>query len=787
MVKSHLDHAGNDLRGKKLDKDLDYTDADFSGADGRGVDFAGLTLRNANFTGAKLTGANFTRAKLTGAKFNNAVLKGADFTGVSVDTKVSSQLNSSIKPVDFSNAQLQGATFTRAILCHVNFTRAHAELPSWWRVVVIVASGLVCLVSGFTSAIATTFVLHYCFLTPRQTLPVPDQKPSTFLSLFIGIWSIVLITVIRTLINNVWKPEYVAWHVYLAISLILLSVVFAVILIDEAKTNVDSLIGIVLVALSPLVIFMLTKTFASGETEFASSFPFVADHVVKGLGGDEAIGKTFSWLFRVGNGIVEKPTEGRWVSGIIGAAIGAVFGCWFSRVAISGDDRFAWLWKAFVEFTTIRNTNFERANLTGAIFNSATLQGVSFKKAVIAKVRWDDAKCLDCTYVGNSYLKYPQIRYLVVRRSWEDQDYDGTKPKGINLNNLEIEGINLEGANLQSASFIGTNLAQANLRGATLTDANLKKASLEGSDLKRATLTGACIQAWTIDEATELDDIVCEYIYLKDTPDPKTDDRERIPDASSGVEFESGDFESLFKKDTLTIQLFVRSRDDRRALTKAFQTLIEDTRSVFQGFEMVGSNALVKIKVSPGTNKSAATSKFYQTLEQEKPQLLGDETQNSQAQEPLNKFLALTIFNVTVNTHISDKIGQFNQNMSVTSMSENYSNNLQGANIANMANVVKDNARQQANQYNYPEQKASIVDTAAEIQRLLKQLEETNPSATESEQIAYINIATKPDFKERAINALKEGGEEAIDQFVSENKYLKVLKAVIKGWWQSGG
>ncbi len=640
MAKSHLEHAGDDLRGKRLDKDLDYTGADFSGADGRGVDFAGLTLHNANFTGAKLTRAKFTRAKLTGAKFNNAVLKGADFTGASVDTQLSSQLNSLVKPLDFSNAQLQGAIFTRAVLCHANFTRAHAELPNWWGAIVIVVSGLVCLLSGFTSAIAITFALHYFFLSPRQTLPVPDQKPSVFFSVLIGISSTILITGIRTLISNRWAPEYIAWHVYLGIALIILSVGFAALLIDEAKANFDSLLGIAVAALSPLVILLSTKSFTRIEAEIASYAPFVANHVVKGLGGDEAVGKQFSWLFIVGDGIVQIPTEGRWFSGICGAAIGAAFGCWFSRLAISGDDRFSWLWKAFIEFTTIRNTNFERTNLTGASFNSANLQGVSFKKAIIAKIRWDEAKCLDCTYVGNSYLKYSQIRYLVVRRVWEDRDYDSTKPGGINLDNLELKGINLEGANLYNASFVGTNLAQANLRNAVLTNANLKKASLEGADIRGATLTGACIQAWTIDEATELNGINCEYIYLNDTYDPKTDKRERIPDANSGVEFESGDFESLFRKDNLIIQLFIRSRDDREALTKAFQTLIEDTHSVFQGFEMVGNNALVKIKVSPRTNKSAATSKFYQTVEQEKPQ-------DSQSQEPLKKFLPMIILNYT--------------------------------------------------------------------------------------------------------------------------------------------
>jgi len=43
---------------------------------------------------------------------------------------------------------------------------------------------------------------------------------------------------------------------------------------------------------------------------------------------------------------------------------------------------------------------------------------------------------------------------------------------------------------------------------------------------------------------------------------------------------------------------------------------------------------------------------------------------------------------------------------------------------------------------------------------------------------------TTPSFKRRVVGALQAGGETAIDEFVLENKYLKVAKAVMKGWFQ---
>jgi hypothetical protein len=84
------------------------------------------------------------------------------------------------------------------------------------------------------------------------------------------------------------------------------------------------------------------------------------------------------------------------------------------------------------------------------------------------------------------------------------------------------------------------------------------------------------------------------------------------------------------------------------------------------------------------------------------------------------------------------------------------------------------------------DQQKTLAEAANEIQQLLKQLEKTNPSATEPEQAAYINALVQPNLKQRTIAALTSGGETAIDEFFLENKYLKVGKAVVKAWLQPG-
>jgi hypothetical protein len=121
------------------------------------------------------------------------------------------------------------------------------------------------------------------------------------------------------------------------------------------------------------------------------------------------------------------------------------------------------------------------------------------------------------------------------------------------------------------------------------------------------------------------------------------------------------------------------------------------------------------------------------------------------------------------------------------SSSESFKNDLRGANVANFANQVSGNARQQANQHiHLSESKKTLAEAAEEIQQLLKQLDQTNPTATELEKVAYVNDETTPSFKRRVAGALQASGETAIDEFILENKYLKVAKAAIKGWLQPG-
>jgi DNA-binding transcriptional regulator YhcF (GntR family) len=95
---------------------------------------------------------------------------------------------------------------------------------------------------------------------------------------------------------------------------------------------------------------------------------------------------------------------------------------------------------------------------------------------------------------------------------------------------------------------------------------------------------------------------------------------------------------------------------------------------------------------------------------------------------------------------------------------------------------IKDGAKV-AGVINEAEQQ-NLADAAAAIQRLLKQLEETNPLATQAEQQAYVTASIPPTLRKRFVSALQAGWKEAIKEFL-DNPYVNVGVATLEGWQEA--
>ncbi len=100
--------------------------------------------------------------------------------------------------------------------------------------------------------------------------------------------------------------------------------------------------------------------------------------------------------------------------------------------------------------------------------------------------------------------------------------------------------------------------------------------------------------------------------------------------------------------------------------------------------------------------------------------------------------------------------------------------------VVGPVNGSVENVQGSIHTYNSQERK-NLAEAADEIQQLLKQLEQSNPTATDAEKISYVNDETTPKFKRRAVSALQAGGEAAIEELL-DNPYVNIGKAIIKGW-----
>ncbi|MEH2287464.1 pentapeptide repeat-containing protein [Nostoc sp.] len=699
-------YSGQDLRGKKF----------FIGQDIQGSNFSDANLQGVDFSSAKIRGANFCGANLRGAKFNYV-------SSISVET------DTSLDEVDFTNAKIQGTDFTEAVLQNANFTEAKAGLSLYWRLIVFLFSFILCLFSAFPAAIISTFSLHF--------LRGSHRRPSFLFLMLTGLVSVVITVAIRTLLI-ISAPNYATIiHVILGIIAIIMTLFGAAItmVMNDFEDDLSSILSATLPLLFLLVVLI-------GLIIFTETLKPLEELVFR---------KTYFQSI-----VLSNKTNGALLAGVFGALIGAPIGCWFSGSAIAEDKKvFYWLWKIYIWFVTYKGTLFNEADITDAIFASATLKGANFKGAKVIRTRWKGVKHLEFTYTGNNYLKYPKIRQLattlVVGEKTKDRKFDG----------LNLEGIYLEKATLSCTNFSGANLNHANLRYAILLEADLTQAKLNNADLTGASLTGACIDNWTTDQTTILNEVICEYIYLEKLPGNMSGWRRSPPQPNN---FEPGYFENFYRKDNV-IYLPISKNDDRQALEDAFSHLVKQNpgiRNALTEIKMIGdNNVLVTIRVPKNTDKGKIEQEFEQTKQEGKQKHQLHSELEKRYNEPFFQFILDLIKEV-----MSSTPQFFAPNSNI--------------NIANMAGKVK-GSQNSTLHINSQEHRQTLAEAASEIQNLLKQLEQSNPTATDAEKVAYVNEKTAPTLKSRVLSALQGGSEAAIEEFLS-NPYINVGKAIVKGW-----
>lgn len=443
---------------------------------------------------------------------------------------------------------------------------------------------------------------------------------------------------------------------------------------------------------------------------------------------------------------------------------------------IRGSPKFIWIRERAFFGAATGGISFYEADLTDACFDGLDLSHTDFRKAYLIRTSFKGATGLELARLQGTILEDPKARKLLITNDGRGQD------------------------------FTEADLSGANLQGADLREAILVKAQLLDADLSEALLTDACIQDWNINHNTCFENVDCQRIYLKRSLhghffEPKPD---------SG-EFQPGEFEKWITDVRDTIDLIFQNGLNWRAFAFSLaQTALNNDGIdlAVRSIENKGDGVVVaKISVSLDTNKATlheeithhyqeavrAIETKYELVLQAKDgeiQRLKD-FYNSQQQfiQGLISAITETKQEVIIQgegnrlymiNQAGDIIESSNQSTSKTDSTYNLNHAKFGGGFAGTAGSTSEGTF-----YDYSSSH-DLSDTAAQIQRLLQQLEQSNATATETEKMivaakAADEIKDNPTLKARVIGALMSGGKEAFKEAV-DNPLVNVLVAIIEGW-----
>jgi uncharacterized protein YjbI with pentapeptide repeats len=727
-----------------------------------------------NRAGKTLRGRPFSaRDNLRGANFRKSTLCGVNFKGLD------------LSEADFTDADIRGADFTSAILNGANFTGVRAGLQRKWAVsqfIILVLTLVIFSVAVFTSTwslvglSSLTAFMGAIFAGIAYRIPFASENYSIVPILFIvAVNAIVLITIIYQGFTVRAFATITTLMVATVALLTTASTVIAIIhIIQYIQNNINDL-----------------NTITTTDSElFALVFSFLIGFVVIiAFTLTIAAAVAVIVVFAAATTAVAKVTV-KFPLGLVETLIGIAYltsnlnmaflplclvvwvGTHIAKQSLARNDKFAVINSFSINFSTIGGTNFSKADLTRANFTNAVLQSTNFRGANLTQVYWKNAQNLERSVLGNSYLQNLQIRQLVITLEGQEQNFD----------RLDFRGINLQEANLQYASFIDTDLSQANLQEANLFEAKLVQTNLDQANLSNASLTGAYIEDWGITRKTRLDNVRCKYVYLK-LPTDGDRDPNRLPPPEQG-EFGENDFNIFITSVLDTLDLYHRDSINAGLAITILKGLTEDYPVQF---ELVGlekrsdEQFVIRLKVFGQTSHFQIQREYYARYEQTLP--FYDPKKLMSNTESFVKEIIKTV-KENPGTHIESLHNQgivitggsvnmtAEENRHINTGGGNYNEHIQG-------DYVQGN-------YYAAGQPQSLAQAAAEIQQLLKQLEQTYPTATTSQQMvvaaeAINQIENNPTMKQKVINAVKEGGLAAFEKAI-DNPAGAFVVGAIKGW-----
>ncbi|MBD2774827.1 pentapeptide repeat-containing protein [Iningainema tapete] len=716
-------------------------------------DFRGENLQGQSFRNKDLSGADFSGADIRGANFTNANLKGVNFT----DAKAGIQSRSAIT-LTFALCLLLAlpaflvsypSTSIRAFLTSSNLADIFAGVVA---IVVLEYLLLVTCHEGFRDStfgelctilvciLVCIFVVILLFYPPLEEL---------FIALFGAFYFVVIFTVtgligiiIFLIINIINSYLYLILYCSLLIVSCLIGgiyslnifVIISTICVYSFKADklpipyFDGLLSLVLIVLT----FFILLIFIEKINELLiTSVLFIVCTSFDGyfLGHLPRYIALFLFSISITNSIYEYQQDNSIIL------------------------------KVAINFATKIGTNFGGADLTNADFTQATLDNTNFISkrfgtAILTQTCFHHVKGLDYARVTDTVLAKSSIRRLLVNGKGEHKDYSGDNLKGANLKDTKLSEANLSKADISKAT----------LKGANLEGANLSQVNAIGTDLTNAKLTGACLEEWKIDETTKLNQVDCQYVYLK------SNQCERRP---TDGEFAPGELIKLFQDNINIVDIAWEDVVNWKAFTYAFNNIKianEDAQLVIQSIDNQEDSLVnVKIRISHNTDKAKIKGDLLQWYKAgcKKLALQYQERDGVQSSQ-INLLFDLFSQSLEKQSGGSEK------------MSEGSNYNFHGP-VGNVGDKVLGNQQNNQNITYVSEQKQTLDQAAKEIQKLLDQLESNNPRATDEEKKAYLSASISKPKRERIVSALQAAGREALKESL-DNPYFNVALAAIEDW-----
>jgi len=531
--------------------------------------------------------------------FSNKDVRGQDLSGFN------------LKDANFHGAYIQGTKFKEAILENADFSYSKAGPPKAWVFGQILATVMSLIIAGYLVGFGATLIGY----------ALNSKHAENVVAGGLSVASVVFCCVIFiALIQQNKLEEAFKWVLFSLMASLLVYLLFAGFIVREAWFSVPFSTLSFIISLACLFTSLIAAALVSAGIvlfkKYLENFPvkmkleILACVIAFGIGiyvshlhaGSGSVGF-------VGNitDINDVSTAAKLATGValfFSIAVIIMAALIEDKIYKLGGDELSIQIQAIANFALcLGGTDFTKAKLSCANFCCSALAGTSFLpgfgdyNGVRSKyIKWKDSKGLQYCRVGNSALREPRVRKLLVSRNGHGKNYA----------RADLAHMDLDGCDVIGATFADANLTGTHFRGAQLNDSYLIRSFCSNTDFTGADLTGATLESWKVDGETSFSNVKCKFVYLQ------SEKKERRP-CDREKDFSEDEFAALYKKFEHTIDfVFAYGEITAQALKESIDKVNVMYKRANLGIHSIEVGEkdkwIIRLKVAPEADKAKIDS-----------------------------------------------------------------------------------------------------------------------------------------------------------------------------------